>query len=181
MAIFIDEATVRKLLTMPEAIEEVERAFIARARGKAFDIPRRRTRMPGGHLHILQGGAPELNLIGYKAYYIQPDRSRTSLLHLINREQGDVEAIIDSDARGQIRTGAATAVAARALARQDAQVLGLFGSGRHAMTQLEAVAAVRALREVKVFGRDAARLAAFCETMQARIGVAISPNALRGQ
>lgn len=179
MALFIDEAAVRSLLTMPDAIEDVERSFIARAQGKAFDVPRRRTRMPGGHLHILQGGAPDLNLVGYKAYYIQPDRSRTSLLHLINREQGYVEAVIESDGLSQIRTGAATGVAVRALARKDARVLGLFGSGRHAVTQLEAVCAVRDVKEVKVFGRDAARLAAFCTMMEKRVGVPVRPCASR--
>jgi ornithine cyclodeaminase len=179
MALFIDEAAVRRLLTMPAAIEEVERAFTARARGEAFDIPRRCTRMPGGHLHILQGGAPALNLVGYKAYYLQPDKSRTSLVHLINREQGHLEAVIESDALSQIRTGAATAVAARVLARADARVVGLFGSGRHAVTQLEAVCAVRDVREVKVFGRDQARLHAFCEAMEKKVGVTVRPSPSR--
>jgi ornithine cyclodeaminase/alanine dehydrogenase-like protein (mu-crystallin family) len=179
MALFINEAQVRSLLPMADAIEDVEASFIARAQGKAFDIPRRRTRMPGGHLHILQGGAPELNLVGYKAYYLQPDKSRTSLLHLINRSEGYVEAVIESDGLSQIRTGAATGVAARAMARKDARVLGLFGSGRHAVTQLEAICAVRDVKEVKVFGRDAARLAAFCTMMEKRVGVPARPSASR--
>jgi ornithine cyclodeaminase len=160
---------------MPAAIEQVERAFVARARGLAFDIPRRRTRQPGGHLHILQAAAPELNVIGYKAYYLQPNKSRTSLLHLINQERGNLEAMIESDCLGQIRTGAATAVAAKYLAREDSKVLGLFGSGRHAVTQLEAVCSVRGLREVKVFGRDAARVKSFCADMEKRVQTTVRP------
>jgi len=175
MALFINEATVRELLPMSAAIEQVQLSFEARARGQAYDVPRKRTRLPGGHLHILQGGAPELNLVGYKAYYIQPDKSRTTLVHLINREQGNLEAIIESDALSQIRTGAATAVAARVLAKQDAKVMGLFGSGRHAVTQLEAVCAVRDLKEVKVYSRNPERLQAFCDTMGPRVGTLVRP------
>ncbi len=175
MALFINEATVRELLPMATAVEAVEQAFTARARGVAFDIPRRRTRLPGGSLHILQGAAVDLNLVGYKAYYIQPDKSRTSLVHLINREQGNLEAVIESDALSQIRTGAATGVAARALAREDAQVLGLFGAGRHAVTQLQGICAVRQVKEVRVFARNQERLQAFCDTMARDVGTVVRP------
>ncbi|MBV7485007.1 ornithine cyclodeaminase family protein [Bordetella sp. BOR01] len=176
---YLSEAQVRQLLTMQDAIVQVERAFMARAQGKAFDVPRVRTRQPGGHLHILQAAAPELDFIGYKAYYIRPDKSRTSLLHLINMSQGNLEAIIQSDWLGQIRTGAATAVALRALARKQAGVLGLFGSGRHAQTQLEAACAACALSEVKVFGRDAQRVREFCDKMARQTGVTVRPAASR--
>jgi len=172
---YLTEDEVRGLLTMPDAIEHVRRAFMARARGQAFDVPRVRTRQPGGHLHILQAAAPELNVIGYKAYYLQPDKSRTSLLHLIDLEEGKLIAMLGADWLGQIRTGAATAVAVEALAREDARILGLFGSGRHAVTQLEAVCAARKLTEVKVFGRDKERVNRFCAMMRDRTGVEVRP------
>lgn len=179
MSRYLCENEVRQLLTLPDAIEQVERAFTARALGNAFDVPRVRTRQPGGHLHILQAAAPEINFIGYKAYYIQPDRSRTSLLHMINMSQGNLEAIIQADWLGQVRTGAASALAVRTLARQDSRVLGLFGSGRHAQTQLEAISAVCSLSEVKVFGRDAERVRAFCALMTERTGLSIRPAVSR--
>jgi ornithine cyclodeaminase/alanine dehydrogenase-like protein (mu-crystallin family) len=172
---YLSENDVRQLLTMQDAIVQVERAFRARAVGKAFDIPRVRTRQPGGHLHILQAAAPDLNYIGYKAYYIQPDKSRTSLLHLINMSQGNLEAMIQADWLGQIRTGAASAVAVQTLARKSSKILGLFGSGRHARTQLEAVSAVCELDEVRVFGRDAQRVLTFCEQMSTKVGVTVRP------
>lgn len=175
MALFISESQVRELLSMKQAIVEVEKAFIARAKGTAFDVPRVRTRMPGGHLHILQAGAMDLNLVGYKAYYIQPDKSRTTLLNLINRKDGHLEAVIESDSLSQIRTGAATAVAAKVLAREDSSVLGLFGSGRHAVTQLEAICAVRQFKQVKVFSREPGKLAAFCQRMEQQLGLRVSP------
>jgi ornithine cyclodeaminase/alanine dehydrogenase-like protein (mu-crystallin family) len=175
MVRYLKENDVRQLLTMSAAIEQVEHSFADRARGLAFDIPRKRTRLPGGHLHILQAASPALNAVGYKAYYLQPDKSRTSLLHLINREQGNLEAMIESDWLSQVRTGAATAVAVKYLAREDSKVLGLFGSGRHAKTQLEAVCLARDIEEVKVFGRDAERVKAFCAEMEKRVQTTVRP------
>ncbi|MFO0006061.1 MAG: ornithine cyclodeaminase family protein, partial [bacterium] len=76
---------------------------------------------------------------------------------------------------GQMRTGAATGVAARHLSRADSAVVGLFGTGRHAMTQLEATCAVRPVREVKVHGRDAGRVQRFCDEMAARVNARLRP------
>ena len=179
MVRYLSEADIRSVLTMPMAIERVEQAFIDRAHGKAFDIPRRRTRQPGGHLHILQGAAPEIDTIGYKAYYVRPGRSRTFLLHLLNHAQGNLEAILEADWMGQMRTGAATGVAAKHLSRPDSSVVGLFGSGRHAVTQLEATCAVRGIREVKVFGRNADRVKAFCNEMSEKVGTTVRPATSR--
>jgi len=179
MVHYLSEADIRSVLTMPIAIERVEQAFIDRANGRAFDIPRRRTRQPGGHLHILQGAAPEINTIGYKAYYVRPDRSRTFLVHLIDHAQGTLDAMLEGDWMGQMRTGAATGVAAKYLARADASIVGLFGSGRHAVTQLEAVCAVRTITEVKVFARNAERLNRFCDEMSKKVGTLVRPATSR--
>lgn len=174
--IYLSEEQIRPLLTMEQAIEQVEHAFAARAAGRAFDIPRQRTRMPGAHLHILQGASLDLNLAGFKAYYVLP-HNHTSLIQLINRETGSLEAILEAHWVGQMRTGAATAVAARHLAREDSGVVGMFGSGRQAVTQLEAICKVRDIREVKVYSRNPERLAKFCETMSPKVGVPVRPAA----
>jgi ornithine cyclodeaminase len=179
MAIYLSEKDVRQVLTMDIALAQVERGFIDRAQGKAVDVARVRTRLPGAHLHILQAGAPELNLVGYKAYYILPGKSRSSLVHLFNREQGNLEAILEADWMGMQRTGAATGVAAKYLAKKNSKVLGLFGYGRHAMTQLEAVSRVHELTEVKVFARNAERVAAFCAEMGARLKLKVRPATSR--
>jgi ornithine cyclodeaminase/alanine dehydrogenase-like protein (mu-crystallin family) len=171
MVTYFSEADVRAVLTMPVALDAVERAFAARGRGAAFDVPRERTRLPGGHLHVMQAAAPELDLVGYKAYYIKPGASRTSLIHLISRSEGKLLAIVESDWMGQLRTGAATGVAVRHLARADATTLGLFGYGRHAVTQLEAISRMRELQEVRVFARDAGRVERFCREQGARLGL----------
>lgn len=173
MAIYFSEADVRRVLTMSVAIDQVEQAFGARGRGAAVDVPRERARLPGAHLHIMPAGSTELDLVGYKAYYIKPGAGRTSLIHLIGRTSGNLEAIVEADWLGQMRTGATTGVAVRHLARRDADVLGLFGYGRHAVTQLEAISHARTLREVRVFARNDERVAAFCREQGARLGLDI--------
>lgn len=174
MVRFIKEAEVRQILDMPTAVGLVERAFRDRTLGKAFDIPRRRTLQPGGHLHVLQAACPEINLIGFKAYYLKPD-ARTFYLHLINHQRGNQEALIEADWLGRIRTGAATGVATQYLARKDASVVACFGTGRHAQTQLEGVAAVRRLTDVRAFGRNRERQSNFCATMSSKLGIPVRP------
>lgn len=179
MVRYLSEADIRSVLTMPIALERVEQAFVDRARGLAFDIPRRRTRQPGGHLHIVQGAAPEINTIGYKAYYVRAGHGRTFLVHLMNHAEGCLEAMLEGEWMGRIRTGAATGVAAKYLAREDASVVGLFGYGPHAMTQLEAVCAVRRISAVKVFGRDGDRAQHFCTEASARLATEVRPAGSR--
>lgn len=174
MVCYIKEAEVRQILVMSEVVEIVARAFRDRAAGKAFDVPRRRTLQPGGHLHVLQAAAPEINLIGFKAYYLKPE-ARTFYLHLINHARGNQEALIEADWLGRMRTGAATGVATDSLARKNASVVACFGTGRHAQTQLEGVAAVRKLTEVRAFGRNRERQQDFCERMAKKLGVTVRP------
>lgn len=170
----LKESDVRRILTMPKAVELVRQAFLDRGQGKAFDVPRRRTRQSGGHLHILQGAAPELNLIGFKAYYLKPN-ARTFYLHLINHSDGNLEALIEADWLGMMRTGAATGVATDCLARKDASVVACFGTGRHAVTQLQGVAAVRRLTDVRAFGRNQERQRDFCAAMSEQLGIPVRP------
>jgi ornithine cyclodeaminase len=174
MVRYIKEDEVRRILRMADVVALVERAFRDRAAGKAFDIPRRRTLQPGGHLHILQAAAPELNLIGFKGYYLKPD-ARTFFLHLINHSRGNQEALIEADWLGRMRTGAATGVATNLLARQSASVVACFGTGRHAETQLEGVACVRKLSDVRAFGRNRERQAGFCAAMSSKLGLTVRP------
>ncbi|MCC7081356.1 MAG: ornithine cyclodeaminase family protein [Burkholderiales bacterium] len=174
MVRYIKEDEVKRILRMADVVSCVEHAFRDRAQGKAFDIPRRRTLQPGGHLHILQAAAPQLNLIGFKAYYLKPE-SRTFYLHLINHQRGNQEALIEADWLGRMRTGAATGVATDALAPKSASVVACFGTGRHAQTQLEGVACVRRLTEVRAFGRNRERQAGFCDAMSRKLGVTVKP------
>jgi alanine dehydrogenase len=86
-------------------------------------------------------------------------------------------AIIEADFMGMIRTGAASGVAAKWLARPDAKVAGVFGAGWQAEGHVRAICAALPLERVKVFSRHADKLAAFCLRMSEATGVAVVPAA----
>jgi ornithine cyclodeaminase/alanine dehydrogenase-like protein (mu-crystallin family) len=169
---FITENEVKELLPMLTAIECVERAFRDRALGHAVDVPRERTRTALGHLHILQAASTTLNVIGFKAYFAGRT-ARTFLVHIIELDSGRLLGMIQADEMGIRRTGAATAVATRALAREDAAIVACFGSGRHAVTQLEAVSQVRRIRQARVHGRTPERLASFKTSVERDLGIEV--------
>jgi ornithine cyclodeaminase/alanine dehydrogenase-like protein (mu-crystallin family) len=83
--------------------------------------------------------------------------------------------MIEADYMGQLRTGAASGVATKYLARRDASVAAIIGTGGQAKTQLEAIAAVRKLKFARVYSRNAEHRKTFCEEMSARIGIAVEP------
>ena len=142
MALLLRESDVRQLLTMPLALDLVERVHREYSTGKAIDVPRERTRLPKAALHILQGAVPSAGVFGYKAYTSSREGIRF-LVYAFNAENGALDALVEANALGMMRTGAAGGVAAKWLAREDAKVAGVFGAGWQAQGQIEALAAVR--------------------------------------
>lgn len=165
---YLNEAEVKQLLTMKDAVALVEDALHARAEGRASDVPRVRTRVPQGTLHVLQAAAPELNRIGYKAYYSSPTGTRFHV-HLYDMAKGPLDAILEASHLGMVRTGAASGVATRYLAREDASIVAMIGAGKQAVGQLEAVCHVRKISEVRVWSRNPDTARKFCDAMSARL------------
>jgi alanine dehydrogenase len=172
--LYLSETDVRRLLTMDLALDAVEAAHTAHGRGQAIDIPRQRTRLPSSALHILQGALPDAGVFGYKAYTTSREANRF-LVHLFDATNGRPLAVIEADFLGMMRTGAAGGVAAKQLARPDAETVGIFGAGWQARSQIEALCRVRPVRRVKVFSRDPARRQAFCDEMSQRLGGEFQP------
>ncbi|PKO36926.1 MAG: ornithine cyclodeaminase [Betaproteobacteria bacterium HGW-Betaproteobacteria-6] len=174
MALFLSENDVKTVLTVEMAIEAVESAHRDLANGLAIDTPRARSRLPQTVLHILQGALPAQGVIGYKAYTSNKSGNRF-LVHLFDAATGCLKAVIEADYLGMIRTGAASGVAARWLARPDATVAGVFGSGWQAEGHVRAICATLPLERVKVFSRKADKLENFCRRMSEATGVAVEP------
>jgi ornithine cyclodeaminase len=174
MALHLREADVERLLTMPLALELVERVHREYSTGQAIDVPRERTRLPRAALHILQGAVPSANVFGYKAYTSSREGIRF-LVYAFDAERGNLDAVVEANHLGMMRTGAAGGVAAKWLAREDAKVAGVFGAGWQG--QIEALAAVRKLERVKVWSRTAEKLARFCDKMSARLSLEVVPAA----
>jgi hypothetical protein len=162
-ALFLDEACVRQLVTMEDALAAVEEVFGAQGRGGVFNVPRVRAPVKGGTLRITAA------VLSYRGYY-GVKVSSTAVFHsnagrmfcLYREETGELCAVVQVFAMGALRTGAASGIATKYLANPDAAVLGVLGSGRQARTQVDAVCAVRPIREIRVWSPRAASREAFC-------------------
>lgn len=177
MALFLSEADVRQLITMPLALEQVERALKDRALGRAVDLPRARIQTTAGIQHVLQACAPELGYIGFKYYFSPPGKRGATYVHLISMDSGKLEAIVEAVWLGMTRTGAASGVASKALANPGASVLAQIGAGFQGMGQLEAVCTALEIREARVYARTRDKLEAWCRKMSDQLGIPVLPAA----
>ncbi|MEE3366832.1 MAG: ornithine cyclodeaminase family protein [Planctomycetota bacterium] len=170
--LFLTESDVESLIDMPSSIEVVERAFVALADGSAVNVPRARARAPGFLLHSMSASAEYLGVAGWKNYTTTTEGARFHVA-LYDLHSGRMLALIQTNRLGQLRTGAASGVATRHLARPDAISMGLLGTGWQAESQLEAVACVRRLETVRVYSRNPERRQLFAEKMGQRLGLDI--------
>ncbi|HVX13768.1 MAG TPA: ornithine cyclodeaminase family protein [Pirellulales bacterium] len=172
--LYLTEADVARLLDIRVTIEVVEEAFRRLATGEASNVPRQRAKSPGVILHSMSAAAAYLGLVGWKCYTTTKHGARF-LVGLYEAGSGQLVALIEADRLGQLRTGAATGVAARAMAAPAADVVGLFGTGHQAETQLAAVAAVRPLKRAVVYSRDENKRRAFAERMARELNLEVVP------
>lgn len=164
MFLYLNEEQVASLVTMREAINLLEKAFKSWHAGRAINEPRRRLRYPGGALHWLSAALPAAGYFGYKAYTTAAGKARF-FFHLFDAASGQLLSMMEADHLGQIRTGAASGLATRLLARAGARTAAIIGSGWQARSQLEAIASVRDFSEVRVWSRQPDNVASFIETM----------------
>src|SRR5205814_6107483 len=154
MTLHISEAEARAVLTMPIAVEAVEVISRKQANGDVVVHPRRRFELPGGRFfHYMAAADYAAGFLALKQYTFVRGVLRF-LVPLYEVASGELLALIEADYMGQLRTGAASGVATKHLARRDASVAAIIGTGGQARTQLEAIAAVRKLAFAQVYGRD---------------------------
>ena len=170
MTLILREADVRRVLTVKDCVGWLEEAFRAYASGQGRNISRARVKHPGGTLHVLPAADLAADAIGLKAYTSGRSGTRFSVL-LYRASTGELLALLEADYLGQVRTGAASGVATKYLAREDARQLGVYGSGRQAASQVAAVAAVRPLESITVWSRDPEHRARFAQEMSEQLGV----------
>ncbi len=175
----ITEQQVREAVSMPLAMTLVERMLTRLGQGQAVNHPRRRVAMETRTLlHYMAGGDNQSGLVGIKVYASNPMVGAPDFVFLLfDSHTARLLASIEANALGQIRTGAASGVATRHLARKDARRLALFGSGFQAETQLEAVACARSLESVRVYSRRPERREAFARRMRERLGLDVTASA----
>src|SRR3954470_13984594 len=124
MVLLLSEDDVSELFTMDAALEVVEESFRALGAGEAQNQPRRRVHIRGGMLHNMSASLPSRKVMGIKAYASVRGTNRF-LVVVWDTDTGEARAMIEADRLGQIRTGAASGIATKYLARADAAVLGM--------------------------------------------------------
>jgi alanine dehydrogenase len=170
--LLIREAQVREVLTMPRAIEALEAAFRDWAHGRATNQPRQRVHAQQGTLHLMGAAWHSRGYIGYKAYFSFPTGTRFHVV-LASAHTGEVLALIEADWLGRIRTGAASGLATKYLAREEATTVALLGAGAQAETQLQAICTVRSIQRAFVFSRTPETRATFAERMTAQLSIPV--------
>src|SRR5947199_9970878 len=144
---------------MKDVIAAVENAMRELGDGDAHNEPRRRAFAPGGLLNVMFASYPGGKCTGLKVYTVSDGHVR--FMFAMFGLDGALEALIESDFMGAYRTGAATAVAVRALGLSGSTTVALIGSGWQAATQALALSRVLEIKELRVFSRSPDRRAAF--------------------
>ena len=178
-----DAATTRAALPMPELLDAVEEAFRAVSAGRDQSPLRSHVRLANGDLLLMPGVRDGAAGSTVKVVTVMPGNAARGLSTVqavvlwLDAETGTPVAVLDGGTITAMRTGAASGVATRLLARSDAAVLGLIGVGGQAAWQVRAVLAARAIGEVRVYARSAERRAAFADELAAELGPAVRVRA----
>ncbi len=169
MTLVLREADVMRVVDMDAVIGAVENAMHELGEGVAQNEPRRRVFAPGGLLNVMFATYPGGNCTGLKAYPVA--RGMARFLVSIFGLDGSLQALIEAEHMGAYRTGAASAVAAKALRPPGPVTLTIIGTGMQAKTQVLALSRVCEIRELRVFGRDERRREAFARDRQEELGL----------
>jgi alanine dehydrogenase len=194
MVLVLKNDQMENLLPMAEEIDAIEQAYGELGQGKAMNAPRARLRTPwkeeGGQYYFnnIMGLVPGMKSMALRidssfSKEIQVGGSKRrvypgdfiGLVMLFDMDTCEILALMDDHFISTMRVGATSAVASKYLARKDAKVMGLLGSGEQAKTQLTAHAIVRNLNKVKVYSPTKANRERFAKAMSEETGIDIVP------
>jgi alanine dehydrogenase len=169
MALILRESDVQDLIEMDDVIASVENAMRELGEGDALNEPRRRAFAPGGLLNVMFASYPGGRCTGLKAYTVSDGHVR--FMVAMFSLDGALEALIESDFMGAYRTGAATAVAVRALGSAIPAKIAIIGTGWQASTQALALSRVVEIDQLRVYSRSVERRTTFAEEQAEQLGV----------
>ncbi|MBI2361612.1 MAG: ornithine cyclodeaminase family protein [Deltaproteobacteria bacterium] len=197
--LLITDDVARQVLDMAECIEAMERAFAEEARGIAVNRPRTRYKVPpdldkpGYMANIISGAVPSFGVaaLRYDSTIVRehvvdgrkrmdfpsPKRRSWGFVLLFSLETGEPLALIHDFSLSPLRVGATTGAVHRALAKKDARVVGIFGSGNEARRNLEAICLVRKVERVKVYSPNRGHRDSFAAEMTEALDVEVQPVA----
>jgi alanine dehydrogenase len=184
--LYLSRADVERVLDVDAMLEALAEALIVYSSGKTSVPPRVAARVEGrGLLGVMPGYVPGVALES-KLVSVFPENdhhgipSHQGLIALFDETTGTPEAIMDATFITAIRTGGTAAVAARALAREDASVLAILGAGAQGWSHLETFPRIRDFREIRIASRNPERAKALAERHPHARAVASFEDAVRG-
>ena len=170
MPLYLSEADVAAVIGPADAVDAVEQSFRDLAAGAAENAPRRRLRLDEGRLADMAASDLELGYAGAKLYAGFAEGAAFVVV-LFDATKPELVAVIEADHLGRLRTGAASGVAAKYLAKEGASSLGVIGCGHQAETQVACIrAAVPGIERVVAYCRTERTLKAFCKRVGAEPG-----------
>ena len=176
MPLYLTESDVEQLLTMPIAIDCLDEAFAAQARGEAVNTPRSRIPLTPGSYNLMSAAWHGKSVVGQKSY--TASRAGVGFHVLIYSTTGEgLLAIIEANRMGQIRTGAASGLASKYMARPNSGTVAVIGSGYQGRTQLEAVATALNISSAKVYSRTESNRDGFASAMTAQLEIPVTAAA----
>ena len=179
MILFINSEDVKSLLDMQDFVESVEDSYRLLGQGAIRMLPRIYVDSENrpGFLKLMPANVGSLNVGGLQVYTSGTHQGVQKVILLFDEQTGALKAVIEADRVSWMRTGAASGVATKYLARQDAKVVGIFGSGRQARSQLLAISAVRKIERAKVYSPNPEHRRQYCQEMEKMLGVEVVPVA----
>ncbi len=171
--LIVSDEEVRELLPMSAALDALERIFKEAAAGTVSNMSRYRVPLIRGSHQVMAASSAELGLTGLKTYVSSGGGGSQMVVLLYSIETAQPVAFIAANSLGAIRTGAASGIATRYMARANASSAGVIGSGSQARTQLAAVCAVRPIERALVYSRTPAHRESFAKEMSQELGVAV--------
>ena len=169
MGILSTEKDVKNLLTMELAICSLEEIFKKESIKDSVNSSRIRINLPEGSLNFMAASSKSLNLIGTKSYIPKTKTAIKFYVQLYDGENGNLLSVIEANLMSRIRTGAASGLATKYLAKKNSSVLGIIGTGTQALHQAIAICKVRKIKTINIYSRNVNNRKNFCALINKNI------------
>jgi ornithine cyclodeaminase/alanine dehydrogenase-like protein (mu-crystallin family) len=154
--LWITEADVCNLIDLSGSADALEKGLMLEAEGKAVNMTKTQTVWDVGSLNVTGAQFTGDGLVGAKVWS-NANLGAAPIIVMHNADDGQIAAIVEAFSLGQMRTASLSSVATKWCALEDADEMAIMGSGHQALPQVAAVAAVRALKRVRVWSRTKKR------------------------
>jgi alanine dehydrogenase len=172
MTLLLTKADIEGMLALQQAMDLTQSVFLEQARNAVVAVPPRHVTVPRGHLRIVAGALLQSQRMGVRFGPASALAGERAVALLYDSENGDLLCVMPYPS-GTLRTGATIGLATKFFASADARTIAMIGTGRNALSLLQAARHVRLVKSVRVYSRNLERSTAFAENAQAALGLPV--------